>query len=1051
MIIKINNTVTDRPRIIADALPPIPPPSLPPIALPATDITISSFFSNWYSPVPVNGYFLDVANDASFSSFLPGLNNLNVLNVSTYQITGLDCSVAYYYRVRSYDVPWVPSVNSNIITAITISLEPPVILDATNITPNTFTANWEFVIDASGYYLDVDDDPDFTSPIPPYDNLDIGDVSTYVVIGLAPDTSYYYQIRSYNGSCISDDSSIVHTLQTIPMPLPVALPATNIDFIRFDANWENAPMDASGYYLDVATDPDFILFVPGYFNLDVGNVSTYLVIPLFVSTNYYYRIRYYDYYYTSGNSNVIDLTTKSLEAPVATPATDVSVDSFMANWNTVVDATGYVLFVDDSSDFLTPLLIVDTGDVSTYPVIGLAGNETYYYRLIAYNIYMNSPYSNIIDVTTETAIFNACATFDPHFATVAPVTGFLNADILVSNIGVIGDYVIEWKVDSSTGSVIFISGEGSDPSIQAQHPITNEVVFGGTLYPIIKYAYIDGLKYTSYYEIGSRYSPDFETCLDPVVVQPVTCNSSLGVDPLYPYYLSYVNTVDYGANKSRTLRYNISPSTGYLAWDFDAFTVAEQLKIYYCTSTNMTGTLLDNFIHGTLGVPPTYLATNLYPVNYPTNPKIYSRIAYYGTNGTIRYITRFPDVSYNTGDYLKIEIVGSVYDPSNNNTNWDLKLKCLSSTDISCYWPKDASMSKIIDDPSLNYIIGPMCIYQVSYNTASEGYNYSKYSPTSPFIWKYLDLHITPSYNNPLGNTLYNPVKIGAYWYNSATYNWWTGPGYNVCMNCNPSQSITYSLQAADVSAIIITCTDTSDYNVFINNITSARSSIYYNRWLTTPDTSIQYYGYYRFDVKCASTCGDIGSFDYIYAHFSADISWNPIAKTITLPLVSLTNNVIDISCNSSHQYTDVLISMFNGMKTGRLPYAHYLPIVSNTRFIDPIVGVFPSEIELHTKTMEVYYGYQIDDAMLNGICDISIYGFMYDTSVANTNFYNSYYFPKRWTQFRYWDRFTLTNTTDASTRLENWKLERRKFLRTDIKSDTTWETVHEVSLGIVL
>ena len=1049
MIIKINNTVTDRPRVIADALPPIPPPSLPPIALPATDITIRSFFSNWYSPVPVEGYFLDVASDVSFSSFLSGFNNLDVLNVSTYQIPGLDCSVPYYYRVRSYDVPWVPSVNSNIITAITISLESPVITDATNITPNAFTVNWLPSIDASGYYLDVDDDPDFTSPVPPYNDLDVGNVSTYIVTGLAPDTSYYYQVNAYNGACRSNDSSIVHTLRTVPMPLPVALPATNIDYISFDANWENAPADASGYYLDVAYDPGFTSFVGIYVNWDVGNVSTYTVIPLFTSTNYYYRIRYYDSYYTSGNSNVIDLTTKTLAAPVATPATDVSVDAFMANWDTVIDAIGYILYVDDSSDFLTPISETYVGDVSTYPVTGLVGNETYYYRLVAYNFYPPvSAFSNIIDVTTETAIYYACATFDPHFATVAPVTGFLNTDILISNIGVIGDYVIEWKVDSSTGSVIFISGEGSDPSIQAQHPITNEVVFGGTLYPIIKYAYIDGFKYTSYYEIGSRYSPDFETCLDPVVVQPVTCNSSLGVDPLYPYYLSYVNTVDYGANKSRTLRYNISPSTGYLAWDFDAFTVAEQLKIYYCTSTNMSGTLLDNFIHGTQGVPPNYLTTNLYPTNYPTNPRIYSRILYHGTNGTIRYITRFPDVSYNTGDYLKIEIVGSVYDPSNNNTNWDLKLKCLSSIDVSCYWPLDTSMSKMIGDPSLNYIIGTTCMYQMSYNTATTGEYYSKYSTSSPFIFKYLDLHTAPSYYNPAGNTLLNPVKIGLYWYDSANTYGIGGVGNGVCMNCNPGQSITYSLQVVDVSAFIITCTDASDYNAFVNNIITLKNNSLYTRWLTTPNTSVGYYSYYRFEIKCASTCGDVGYTDYIYTHMSADVSWNPSTKTITLPIISLTNNVIDVSCDYSHQLADVYISMIDAIKNGRLPYAHYLPISSNTRFIDPVIGLFPYNGVTHETARENFYGYQIDDAMLNGICDLSTYGFMYDTSIANTNYYNYYYFPKKWTQFRYWDRFTLTNIIDASTRLENWKLERLKFLRTDIKSDTTWETVYEVSLG---
>jgi hypothetical protein len=1040
MIIKINNTVTDRPRVIADALPPIPPPSLPPIALPATDITIRSFFSNWYSPVPVNGYFLDVASDSSFSSFLSGFNNLDVLNVSTYQIPGLDCSVPYYYRVRSYDVPWVPSVNSNIITAITISLEPPVITDATNITPNTFTANWLPSIDASGYYLDVDDDPDFTSPIPPYNDLDIGNVSTYMVIGLAPDTSYYYQLNAYNGACRSNDSSIVHTLRTVPMPLPVALPATNIDFIWFDANWENAPADASGYYLDVATDPDFGLFsfVPGYYNLNVGNVSTYTVIPLFPSTNYYYRIRYYDSYYTSGNSNVIDLTTKFLEAPVATPATDVSVDAFMANWNTVVDAMGYVLYVDDSSDFLTPLLITDVGDVSTYPVIGLIGNTAYYYRLIAYNIYMNSAYSNIIDLVTLVDTYYGCAIYEPYFDASFISTGFLNAGNLVSDISTIGNYLIEWRLNSSIGTTVFISGEGGDPSIQSTHPITNEVVLAGTLYPIIDYAYIDGYKYTSYYEVGSRYSPDFATCLDPVIVQPITCNTSLGTDTLYPYYLNYNNTTDYGLNKSRQLKFNLSASTNYLAFSFDAETVAEQLKIYYCTSTNESGTLLDNFIHGV-----NYVSSNMNPIDYPNNPIIYWR---YQAGTIVRYITNLVDISRNTGDYVKIEIIGSVYEPSNNNTNWHLKLKCFSDIDISCAFA-DSSISKVnlSIDPCVYYLSDPTCRYDVSYNTlTAPGNPPSRSSASSPFLWKYLDMNYTFA-NNTGVLSFNNPINIGLRWSSTYTsYTMWSGA--ITCQNLNTGDTIIVSRETGDVSTYTITCTNVSDYNVFLSNITSIRSSVLYADWLTRDNTNIRYFGYYQLYLPEASTCGDTLISKYLYFHLDSDISWNNTNRTITFPCFIPDNSIIDTSCNYDHEAADGNISIVRNTKNNTNNYA--FPYTTKVRALNPVAGIQYRSVLTNERSTESFLAYYINDNMLNDICDLSSKGFMYEVSTASyaTTFKNSWVLP------RYWDKFSFTS--DASThenRMNNWRLERRGFVRTDNHSDTAWEIVYDMSNGILL
>jgi len=62
----------------------------------------------------VDGYYLDVAKDASFTNYLPGYQNLNVGNVINYTISGLADGGVYYYRVRSYNYCGV-SPNSDII------------------------------------------------------------------------------------------------------------------------------------------------------------------------------------------------------------------------------------------------------------------------------------------------------------------------------------------------------------------------------------------------------------------------------------------------------------------------------------------------------------------------------------------------------------------------------------------------------------------------------------------------------------------------------------------------------------------------------------------------------------------------------------------------------------------------------------------------------------------------------------------------------------------------------------------------------------------------
>ena len=656
-------------------------------------------------------------------------------------------------------------------------------------------------------------------------------------------------------------------------------------------------------------------------------------------------------------------------------------------------------------------------------------------------------YINCSDSIIE---YHACEDYQPYFATTPADGPFLDCSSLISDDSTIGDYVIEWRLDSSQGTTVFISGEGSDPSIQSQHPFPiPEPVFGGTLYPVIMYIYIDSSKYSSYYDVSALYSPDLINCLDPVIISSIDCNSSLGADPIYPYYLVYNNVTDQGLNKSRTLRYTICDiSTNpikYLAWEFDGYYVAEQLKIYYCTSTNSSGVLIDNFIHGTFGPNNTYLTNNFYPENYPDgSARIYLRVnadGYYG----IKYITKFDDVSYNSDDYLKIEIIGSVYDPTQSNTNWYLKLKSISSSDISCNWLYDSSISKIIDDPSIVLdTTSAYCYYKLSYNTTSDSNPPSKVSPSAPFIWKYLQLGST--YTSGYAGAYYNnPVRLGLPWYtnNNQTGIYTSGHSYTLCTNCNSGQSITYTLQTADISAIVITCTDTSDYDIFVSGINYVKNSSQYLQWLTTPDTSIGYYSYYDTWIKNASSCGDTAmGYDYFYTHFSADVSWDPITKTIVMPLVQLTNNIVDTSCDISHTKADTLIGQFN-ILTNRLPFANYLPFTSQTRVPNPIGGIWLSLSDTHgADTGNLYYSYRIHDVMLNDMCDLTPYGFMYDMSIGGTVTTFSNY----WTLFRYWDRFTLLDTDTPESRLANWRLERRKFLRTDIATDTEWEIVYDVS-----
>ena len=65
----------------------------------------------------------------------------------------------------------------------------PRALKATNVTGNSFTANWRSVSGATGYRVDVATDSSFTNYVPGYQNLDVGNVTSKNVTGLAARTT----------------------------------------------------------------------------------------------------------------------------------------------------------------------------------------------------------------------------------------------------------------------------------------------------------------------------------------------------------------------------------------------------------------------------------------------------------------------------------------------------------------------------------------------------------------------------------------------------------------------------------------------------------------------------------------------------------------------------------------------------------------------------------------------------------------------------------------------------------------------------------------------
>lgn len=95
----------------------------------------------------------------------------------------------------------------------------PVATAGSGITSTSFSANWNAVTGANGYYLDVSTSNTFSTFISGYNNLSVGNVTTKSVTGLSGSTTYYYRVRASNGCGINPSGSNTISCTTLSNPV----------------------------------------------------------------------------------------------------------------------------------------------------------------------------------------------------------------------------------------------------------------------------------------------------------------------------------------------------------------------------------------------------------------------------------------------------------------------------------------------------------------------------------------------------------------------------------------------------------------------------------------------------------------------------------------------------------------------------------------------------------------------------------------------------------------------------------------------------------------
>jgi len=292
-----------------------------PVSLSPKDIKPFQFSAYWTSVDNAVGYYLDVytkedSSGDTIKNYVAGYENLFISDTTSIVKVPNDLTT-YFYCVRATNNSLI-TPNSNTIN-LTTPDGTPVAIAATGVQVFSFTANWQPVKWATGYYfnlytLNISSQGDTTiNYIDGYENRFTTD-STLTINNLNDQTTYFYKIQTTTGYANTHYSNVISL--TTADGTPVVLPATNIKNFSFNANWKSQKW-AEGYYFDLymlnlTAEGDTIVHY-----IDENKYvedSTLFISELDDQTTYYYKIRATIGGKITRNSNVSSLTTPKASA-----------------------------------------------------------------------------------------------------------------------------------------------------------------------------------------------------------------------------------------------------------------------------------------------------------------------------------------------------------------------------------------------------------------------------------------------------------------------------------------------------------------------------------------------------------------------------------------------------------------------------------------------------------------------------------------------------------------------------------------------------------------
>lgn len=270
------------------------------------------------------------------------------------------------------------NADNQVLTIKGVSKEvvAPVLQEATEIESSGFTANWNAIEGATGYILNIYDANG--NAVDGYENLEVGNVTTFVVDNIAPEQTYTCDVYAVSGNNKSEKSN------KIQITTPKGAVITYVAIGEFETP-AGATAEKTIYVDGVNLTGDVTVSLDGdaAFSTNVSSIAATdgsasgAVAITFAPTVVGTYSATVSLATAGAKTKTINISGKALPSAVtALAATAVSENGFTANWEGDADATYVVALVDMDG---VEDKIETTG--TSYTFTGLGSGETYTYTV----------------------------------------------------------------------------------------------------------------------------------------------------------------------------------------------------------------------------------------------------------------------------------------------------------------------------------------------------------------------------------------------------------------------------------------------------------------------------------------------------------------------------------------------------------------------------------------------------------------------------------------------------------------------------------------------